>query len=162
MRLANLYLLPVRLDHYSTDGRVRTHFRKDRSAGRTRVTRGFRLSVAMAERKHPFPSRTRKLSSPAPMVLRGYPRGRVGRRRINLQALAPETEQGLFVGTVLCTDLAGPQRVRSHTTGVDEPAGDLRTVPMPPVRRLGRTAKCSQSHNGRGKDRRRSQDRPEA
>src|SRR4030066_879472 len=99
MRLANRYKLPVRLDHYSTDGRVRTHSRKDRSARRTRVKRVFRLSVAMAERKHPFPSRTRKLSSPAPMVLRGYPRGRVGRRRINLQALAPETEQGVFFGS---------------------------------------------------------------
>ena len=50
----------------------------------------------MAERQHPFPSRTRQLSSPAPMVLRGYPRGRVGRRRILFKALAPETEQGLF------------------------------------------------------------------
>ena len=32
----------------------------------------------MAERPHPFPSRTRQLSSPAPMVLRFF-RGRVGR-----------------------------------------------------------------------------------
>ena len=40
-----------------------------------------KISVAMAKRSHPFPSRTRKLSSSAPMVLRGKPRGRVGRRR---------------------------------------------------------------------------------
>jgi hypothetical protein len=37
--------------------------------------------VAMAGGRHPFPFRTRKLSPPAPMVLRGGPRGRVGRRR---------------------------------------------------------------------------------
>jgi hypothetical protein len=35
----------------------------------------------MAKGKHPVPFRTRKLSSSAPMVLRGRPRGRVGRRR---------------------------------------------------------------------------------
>src|SRR5688500_407141 len=38
--------------------------------------------VAISEGSHPFPSRTRKLSPPEPMVLRGKPRGRVGRCRI--------------------------------------------------------------------------------
>ena len=38
--------------------------------------------VAISEGSHPFPSRTRKLSPPEPMVLRGKPRGRVGRRRV--------------------------------------------------------------------------------
>jgi tetratricopeptide (TPR) repeat protein len=37
--------------------------------------------VAMAEGKHPVPSRTRKLSPPAPMVLPGRLGGRVGRCR---------------------------------------------------------------------------------
>ena len=37
--------------------------------------------MIIAKRVHPFPSRTRKLSSLAPMVLRGSLRGRVGRRR---------------------------------------------------------------------------------
>ena len=41
----------------------------------------FSFSVVIAKRSHPFPSRTRKLSSFAPMVLRGRLRGRVGRRR---------------------------------------------------------------------------------
>jgi hypothetical protein len=36
--------------------------------------------VAIAEGKHPFPSRTRKLSLPAPMILRGQLRGKIGRR----------------------------------------------------------------------------------
>src|SRR5207302_8365024 len=39
------------------------------------------VSVAIAKGKHPVPFRTRKLSPSAPMVLRGGPRGRVGRRR---------------------------------------------------------------------------------
>src|SRR4051812_30916822 len=39
------------------------------------------VSVAIAKGKHPVPSRTRKLSPSAPMVLHGRPCGRVGRRR---------------------------------------------------------------------------------
>ena len=38
--------------------------------------------VTIAKRKHPFPSRTRKLSSSAPMILRGGPRGKIGRCRL--------------------------------------------------------------------------------
>src|ERR1035437_8845105 len=37
--------------------------------------------VTLAERPHPFPSRTRQLSSPAPKILRGQPFGKIGRRR---------------------------------------------------------------------------------
>src|SRR5262245_49484259 len=37
--------------------------------------------VATPERSHPFPSRTRKLSSPGPMVLQAQVCGRVGRCR---------------------------------------------------------------------------------
>jgi hypothetical protein len=43
--------------------------------------RRFFFLVATPERSHPFPSRTRKLSSPGPMVLQGQPCGRVGRCR---------------------------------------------------------------------------------
>ena len=42
---------------------------------------GDTVSVVIAEGKHPVPSRTRKLSPPAPMVLPGQLGGRVGRRR---------------------------------------------------------------------------------
>ena len=41
------------------------------------------ISVAIAEGSHPFPSRTRKLSPPAPMVLGTGVPGRVGRCRIS-------------------------------------------------------------------------------
>ncbi len=40
-----------------------------------------RILVTPAERPHPFPSRTRKLSSPAPKILRGQPLGKIGRRQ---------------------------------------------------------------------------------
>ena len=40
-----------------------------------------KVTAAIAARKHPDPSRTRKLSQPAPMVLHPTGCGRVGRRR---------------------------------------------------------------------------------
>jgi hypothetical protein len=51
------------------------------------------VSVAMAKGKHPVPFRTRKLSPSAPMVLRGGPRGRVGRRRTSSVEAAPSRER---------------------------------------------------------------------
>src|SRR5579859_4904664 len=44
-----------------------------------------RVAAAIAKGKHPVPSRTRKLSLSAPMVLRGRPRGRAGHRRNTIQ-----------------------------------------------------------------------------
>ena len=40
-----------------------------------------RSPVTVAERPYPFPSRTRKSSSPAPKILRGQLLGKIGRRR---------------------------------------------------------------------------------
>src|ERR1700747_2555746 len=48
------------------------------------------VSVAIAKGKHPVPFRTRKLSPSAPMVLRGGPRGRVGRCRTYVKRVAPD------------------------------------------------------------------------
>ena len=50
-------------------------------ANRTGRVHNVRILVTQAERPHPFPSRTRKLSSPAPKILRGQPLGKIGRRR---------------------------------------------------------------------------------
>jgi hypothetical protein len=51
--------------------------------------------VILAKGPHPFPFRTRQLSPSAPMVLRGRPRGRVGRRRgINFE---PRTSSWAFL-----------------------------------------------------------------
>src|ERR1039457_693819 len=53
--------------------------------------------VTLARRTHPFPSRTRQLSSSAPMVLHAQVCGRVGRRPVyfkapNSKAFAPHGE----------------------------------------------------------------------
>jgi hypothetical protein len=48
---------------------------------RTNIVQAAIFLVTLAERPHPFPSRTRKLSSPAPKILRGQPFGNIGRRQ---------------------------------------------------------------------------------
>src|SRR4051794_38307911 len=58
-----------------------------------------KFPVAIAAESHPFPSRTRKLSLPAPMVLGGRPPGRVGRRRISLGEPPAHAQGALFVFT---------------------------------------------------------------
>jgi hypothetical protein len=58
------------------------------------------FSVAIARRQHPFPSRTRKLSSSAPMVLPGKLGGRVGRRRNFFKTRNHILIPGLFVLTL--------------------------------------------------------------
>src|SRR5438034_201651 len=67
------------------------------------------VSAVMAKGKHPVPFRTRKLSSSAPMVLRGGPRGRVGRRRTSVaggrfHGGGPQS----FAMPLVCCDVAGP------------------------------------------------------
>jgi hypothetical protein len=56
------------------------------------------VAAVIAVGKRPVPSRTRKLSRPAPMVLRGRPRGRVGHRRTILHKRGPTPDMvpGLF------------------------------------------------------------------
>ena len=45
------------------------------------VPHGTHQSVSIAMRVHPFPSRTRQLSSSVPKILGGQPPGKIGRRR---------------------------------------------------------------------------------
>src|SRR4051812_50110839 len=52
------------------------------------------LSVVVAEGKRPVPSRTRKLSPPAPMVLHSLGCGRVGRRRHSTYLWGPAGRRG--------------------------------------------------------------------
>src|SRR5262245_20692462 len=54
---------------------------RDRRRAAAETIQTQRIPVTLAERPHPFPSRTRKLSSPAPKILRGQPFGKIGRRR---------------------------------------------------------------------------------
>ena len=53
----------------------------DGASLRTGRVHSVRILVTQAERPHPFPSRTRKLSSPAPKILRGQLLGNIGRRQ---------------------------------------------------------------------------------
>ena len=64
----------------------------------------FFFLVATPERSHPFPSRTRKLSSPGPMVLQGQPCGRVGRCR-GFEGSIERSSPLLFFGCL--ADFAG-------------------------------------------------------
>ena len=56
-----------------------------------------RFSVAIAKGSHPFPSRTRKLSPSAPMVLPGKLGGRVGRRRNFFQNPESKIDSGFLI-----------------------------------------------------------------
>ena len=69
--------------------------------------------VAIATGSHPFPSRTRKLSLSAPMVLGGRPPGRVGRRRISL--LSAPGHPGALV--VFGPTHAGGRSIDGHVLG---------------------------------------------
>jgi hypothetical protein len=85
--------------------------------------------VAISEGSHPFPSRTRKLSPPEPMVLRGKPRGRVGRRRIFLdgrQSLSRGWRPSPFVSQppVRCCDDVPPTAVSSFPETSRLPASE--------------------------------------
>ena len=72
----------------------------------------------MAEGSHPFPSRTRKLSPPAPMVLGTLVPGRVGRRRISPLWAGPSGS----VQSSFSTRFAGPAHL----------AGTVRPLPQRP------------------------------
>ncbi len=58
------------------------------------------VSVTIAKGKHPAPFRTWKLSLSTPMVLRGGPRGRLGRRRTYIYN--PGLVPGLYVFNRIC------------------------------------------------------------
>src|SRR6478752_1479330 len=75
-----------------------------------RGTNLHRVSATIARGKRPVPSRTRKLSLSAPMVLRGPLRGRVGRRRTFFGQGSP-SGRPLF-----CLRLETRQEKRSWTT----------------------------------------------
>ena len=72
------------------------------------------ISVAIAERSHPLPFRTRKLSSFAPMVLHGRLCGRVGsRRNLKICPLHP-WRRGCFFGVGYHGLLANFHRSTRH------------------------------------------------
>jgi hypothetical protein len=74
----------------------------------------------MSEGVHPFPSRTRQLSPPEPMVLGAKAPGRVGRRQNNFK---DTSVYGVSFVILLCED-AGGGLIFSHlqlpTSHIDE------------------------------------------
>ena len=67
-------------------------------------TRGFHsVAAAMAAGKRPDPSRTRKLSPPAPMVLPGRPGGRAGHRRTTSESVPRSMLRGTDSFLRCCT-----------------------------------------------------------
>ena len=63
--------------------------------------------AAIAEGSHPIPSRTRKLSPPAPMVLQGRPCGRVGRCQIYGSEVLCGTSGPFFIGCAVLAPVEG-------------------------------------------------------
>jgi hypothetical protein len=88
----------------SRAGRIEVHF--DSNAAAVRPTAPITSSphqtheilVTPAERPYPFPSRTRKSSSPAPKILRGQPLGKIGRRRGLLRFRRGADRPGALIG----------------------------------------------------------------
>src|SRR5215204_5612585 len=74
------------------------------------------FAVAISVGSHPFPSRTRKLSPPEPMVLHGKPCGRVGRCRIFFLPAGAFTRQRVFFW----------RTARQATRAAPVPCGRLR------------------------------------
>src|SRR5580700_9890241 len=68
-----------------------------RNAAHGRDFRANHFWVIVAQGSHPFPSRTRKLSPAAPMVLPARVGGRVGRRPIKTKAPASQDDRGFLV-----------------------------------------------------------------
>src|SRR3989337_131609 len=58
------------------------------------ITSSSKILVTLAERPYPFPSRTRKSSSPAPKILRGQPFGNIGRRQDLVRPAPPRARSG--------------------------------------------------------------------
>src|SRR2546423_13785858 len=66
---------------------TRNPYSMQRPASAGRYTQDHKFPVVIERRSHPFPFRTRQLSSASPMILRGQLRGKVGRRRDNTKAV---------------------------------------------------------------------------
>ena len=90
--------------------------------------------MTLAERPYPFPSRTRKSSSPAPKILRGQPFGKIGRRQDLVLS-------GGSVAAWLCSAAMNMADRRSRRAPTDAPRRRPPTARRPrrrPRRRPGR------------------------
>ena len=97
--------------------------------------------MTLAERPYPFPSRTRKSSSPAPKILRGQPFGRIGRRqdfcvsRRHHRSAQAETAHACFGAPwAILLIMTAPVSEPSEATPAPE-TGDPTSQPSPLLRR---------------------------
>ena len=91
-----------------------------------------KILVTLAERPHPFPSRTRKLSSPAPKILRGQPFGKIGRRQdfcVSGQ-LGLWTRPGWSSGRRRAV-AAAPRAIGGYPAGMIDPLANPAALPEP-------------------------------
>src|SRR5256885_419562 len=82
-----------------------------------------RILVTLAERPYPFPSRTRKSSSPAPKILRGQPFGKIGRRQDFCVSEAAPADAGTIPRTPCSGSLGYPLRMTVAGQDSVEPQG---------------------------------------
>src|SRR2546423_7781129 len=111
-----------------------------------------KIPVTLAERSHPFPSRTRKLSSPAPKILGGQLPGKIGRRRdIHFPSRTPDRTNlrgscfsGGYAGSVdrICPFLALEADRRSAMAGYDPQHRCLAREDPPPLDPATQRARC--------------------
>lgn len=87
-----------------------------------------RVTAAIATGKHPDPSRTRKLSLPAPMVLPPRGGGRVGRRRTSTPERATSNGGPFVISSSAREPGLRPQAAFAHplSTSSSRGAGDRR------------------------------------
>src|SRR5439155_6292276 len=104
----------------------------------SRDSRTERFPVAMEAESHPFPSRTRKLSPPSPMVLGGQPPGRVGRRRNTPDRQGPRSPRG-------------PCSRPGYSEAMATPPGSSRRARPSGGRPGGRSAPQPQRREGEGR-----------
>ena len=121
--------------------------------------------MALARRKHPFPFRTRQLSSSAPMVLHAQVCGRVGRRRELILETALVETRGPFVFSLYPRAVrnvrAPPHRERRPTIASQSSTPRInRQIRKTPVRSDRRGGHPARSRPRRGSSRRRPRQAP--
>jgi hypothetical protein len=90
------------------------------------------IPVTLAERSHPFPSRTRKLSSPAPKILGGQLPGKIGRRRDFHDSAAIPTRGDARIGhgyvAILSRWIGSARSSHSETTSAPSSTDSIRRI----------------------------------
>ena len=97
--------------------------------------------MTLAERPYPFPSRTRKSSSPAPKILRGQPFGKIGRRQdfcvFGASSIGRSRTTGLIPGSgssAILWTVTVPQEVAAEPARAAHPPHGAAAAPETGIR----------------------------